>query len=193
MSVSKRFSTFLENITLTQAQIDSGRDRREQVVQVLNYRYWGSQSKTNNSKFVGSWGKYTRVRPPRDVDVLFMLPKSVYDRFEDRVGNRQSQLLQEVKGVLATKFQSTDIKGDGPVVKVPFASYDVELIPAFSRDNGRYWICMTESGGYYKEADYDTESDLVKNSNESTKNNTRNLVRMMKRWQAYCNVPIKSF
>ena len=52
---------------------------------------------------------------------------------------------------------------------------------------------MTESGGYYKEADYDTESDLVKNSNESTKNNTRNLVRMMKRWQAYCNVPIKSF
>ncbi len=193
MAVSKRFSKFLENIALTEAQMTSGRDRREKVVQVLNSRYWASQSKTQNSKIIGSWGKYTRVRPPRDVDVLFELPDSVYHRFESRTGNRQSQLLQEIKGVLAKTFSTTYIKGDGPVVKVPFVSYNVELVPAFSLTNGQYWICMTDGGGYYKKADYDAESRLVKTSNDSTNSNTRNLIRMMKRWQAYCNVPIKSF
>jgi len=193
VSVSKRFSDFLSNITLTQAQIDSGRGRRESVVQALNSHYWNSQHKTNNSLFVGSWGKNTTVRPPRDVDVLFKLPRSVYDRFALRTGNRQSQLLQEVKGVLASKFTNTNIKGDGPVVKVPFTSYDVELIPGFALTSGRYWICMTDNGGYYKEADYDAETGAVKVSNDQTSGKTRHLIRMMKRWQAYCNVPLKSF
>lgn len=193
MSVSKRFSAFLENITLTQAQLDAGKERRESVVRILNNHYWGSNNKTANSKFVGSWGKYTRIRPPRDVDVLFKLPNSVYDRFENRTGNRQSQLLQEVKGVLSTSFPKTAIKGDGPVVKVPFSSYDVELIPAFLLQSGRYWICMTESGGYYKTADYDAESETIQESNQSSNDKTRHLIRMMKCWQGYCNVPIKSF
>ena len=193
MSVSKRFSVFLANIMLTEPQMESGRSRRESVVQVLNSEYWGSQHKTNNSLFVGSWGKFTTVRPPRDVDILFKLPKSVYDRFARRTGNKQSQLLQEIKGILAAKFTNTRIKGDGPVVKVPFASYDVELIPAFDLTNGRYWICMTDNGGYYKEADYDAEAEAVKSSNDNTKEKTRDLIRMMKRWQAYCNVPLKSF
>ena len=192
-AVSKRFSTFLGNIALTPTQIASGRDRRERVVRVLNDNYWESQSKTQHSKFIGSWGKYTRVRPPRDVDILFELPDSVYHRFERRTGDRQSQLLQEVKTVLATTFTTTSIKGDGPVVKVPFASYNVELVPVFPLTDGQYWICMTDRGGYYKRADYDAESKLVKASNDTTKKNTRRLIRMMKRWQAYCSVPIKSF
>lgn len=52
---------------------------------------------------------------------------------------------------------------------------------------------MTDNGGYYKAADYTAESDLIQSSNTATANNTRHLIRMMKRWQAYCNVPIKSF
>jgi len=41
-----------------------------------------------------------RSRPPRDVDALFLLPDDVYFRFQQRSGNRQSQLLQEVKDAL---------------------------------------------------------------------------------------------
>lgn len=193
LSVSSRFNTFLSNIALTEPQVTAGKERRDAVVKALNLHYWNSSSTTLNSKLVGSWGKFTRVKPPRDVDVLFLLPKSVYDRFELRTGNRQSQLLQEVKGVLGNTFQSTNVKGDGPVVKVPFAAYDVELIPAFELRDGKYWVCMTDNGGRYKTADYDAESSLIQSSNDATKNNTRHLIRMMKRWQAYCTVPIKSF
>ena len=153
ISVSDRFGKFLENITLTDAQIADGATKRGSVGKVLNTKYYNSTSETANSIYVGSWGKATRIRPPRDVDVLFQLPKSVYDRFEQRTGNKQSQLLQEVKTALAASFPRTDIRGDGPVVKVPFQSFAVELVPAFELQSGKYWIPITTDAGSYKTFD----------------------------------------
>lgn len=193
MSVTKRFTTFIDNIRLTDTQKAAGNASRESVVRVLNLHYYNLNSGTSYSKFIGSWGKFTRVRPPRDVDVLYTLPKSVYDRFQLRTGNKQSQLLQEVKNILAKNFTNTAIRGDGPVVKIPFSAYNVELAPAFELTTGKYWVCMTDSGGHYKEGDYDAENTLIKTSHDASKEKTRELIRMMKRWQAYCDVPLKSF
>ena len=193
MSVTSRFNKFLSNVTLTDAQLSSGIYCRESVVSTLNNHYWGTTSKSSNSQSVGSWGKFTRVRPPRDVDVVFKLPQSVYQRFEGRSGNKQSQLLQEVKGVLARSYSNTDIKGDGPVVLVPFSAFKVEVIPSFVLTNGQFYVCMTDNGGSYKTADYDAEISSIANSEKATTGNTRNLVRMMKCWQRECSVSIKSF
>lgn len=193
MSVAKRFNAFLANIRVTEEQENNGRHCRGQVVAVLNRHYWGVSHQTNNSRLVGSWGKSTKVRPPRDVDVLFTLPYEVYERFSNRVGNVQSQLLQEVRQVLGRNFGSTAIQGDGPVVKVQFAKYNIELIPAFRLNNGRYFVAMTDGNGHYEEAGYDEEAELIRSSNEQTSGNTRHLIRMAKRWQAHCSVPIKSF
>lgn len=192
-TVSERFTSLLSNISLTEDQKTKGAERRESVVQKMNSKYYSSSSSTNNSKYVGSWGKATRIRPPRDVDVLYEMPKEVYDRYQLRTGNKQSQLLQEIKDYLKTHYPTTAIRGDGPVVIVPFQSYNVELIPAFKLTNGRYWVCMTDNGGRYKEADYDAEITHISTSNTKTNNNTRDLIRMVKCWQGYCSVPIKSF
>lgn len=193
MSVVSRFSTFLENISLTEDQKAAGSSRRESVVKALNANYYGTSHPTDNSRYVGSWAKRTRMRPPRDVDVLFELPRSVYERYEARQGNRQSQLLQEVKSVLEKPFPNTDIKGDGPVVVAPFATYNVEIVPAFRLTSGQFWVCMTSGGGRYKAADYQAESDNILHSNSSSNGQTRDLVKMMKRLQAYCSVPLRSF
>jgi hypothetical protein len=193
VGVAERFGRFLSNIALTNDQKVKGAERRAAVVRVLNRHYWNVANDTTNSTYVGSWGKLTRIRPPRDVDVIFNLPQSVYDRFQLRSGNRQSQLLQEVKGVLAKSFTTTSIRGDGPVVLVPFSAYDVELVPAFPIVGGGHWISMTDAGGRYKKADYVAEANAISASNQESKGNTRDLVRMMKRWQGHCSVPIKSF
>ena len=193
MSISMRFGTFLDNIRLTDIQTSNGKTSRESVCGALNANYYGLASGTANSRYVGSWDKYTRIRPPRDVDVLFQLPKSVYDRFQQRTGNKQSQLLQEVKSVLLSRFPNTAIRGNGPVVVVPFKGFAVELLPAFLLENGRYWIPVTTNGGDYKTTDPTAEADKVKESNDKTNDNTRELVRMLKCWQDVCGVPAKSF
>lgn len=193
MSVSDRFETFLSNITLTAAQKTDGATKRGSVCKVLNLKYYNSASETANSLYVGSWGKGTRTRPPRDVDVLFKIPESVYRRFEGRSGNKQSQLLQEIKTALLVSFPKTDIRGDGPVVKVPFGTYAVELLPAVELTSGQYWIPYTSNNGFYKKVDPHAEATAISDSNTATNNNTRDLVRMLKAWQSHCNVPLKSF
>ena len=192
MDVAARFSQFLSNITLTDDQKADGERKHFGVRNCLNQAYYNWNSDTANSRLIGSWAKYTRIRPPRDIDVLFVLPDEVYHRFERRTGNKQSQLLQEVRYYLSQKYKNTDIKGDGPVVLIPFASYQVELAPAFKLTNGKYFIARTDRGGHYKTVDPDAEIRHISESNDAN-GNTRNLIRMLKCWQANCNVPIKSF
>lgn len=193
MEVSERFEQLLGNIALTEAQKDDGTTKHKGVRNCLNQAYYSLNSDTQNSTLVGSWGKSTRIRPPRDIDVLFVLPDAVYWRFQQRTGNKQSQLLQEVRYYLGQKYTNTNIRGDGPVVLIPFSTYAVELVPGFKLDNGQYWIPITTGGGSYKKFDPDAEIDHVKRSNDATGGNARDLVRMLKCWQSYCNVPMKSF
>jgi hypothetical protein len=193
MDVSTRFTKFIDNISLSDAQKNDGATKRASVCSVLNAKYYSSSSGTANSFYVGSWGKGTRTRPPRDVDVLFSLPSDVYERFQKVIGNKQSQLLQEIRSTLRASFPNTDIRGDGPVVMVPFQTYAVELLPALKLNTGQYWIPITSGGGSYKTFDPDAELKNVKESNDKTNNNTRDLIRMMKCWQSNCSVLLKSF
>ena len=142
---------------------------------------------------IGSWGKGTSIRPPRDIDLYFLLPVNVHHRFQVYFGNRQSALLQEVKKVLADTYPETDMRGDGQVVVVKFDSFDVEVAPAFLLTNGRYWICDTHDGGSYKETDPWAEVRQLESADQTNSRNLRPLIRMLKAWQDYCSVPIKSF
>ena len=95
--VRRRFTQFLGNLAITQAQREDADTKQSGVRACLNRSYWGVSSGTANSLLIGSWGKQTQVRPPRDVDVTFLLPAEVYHRFQARSGNKQSQLLQEIR------------------------------------------------------------------------------------------------
>jgi len=193
MTVSQRFDKFLENIRITEEQAADGTVKHGGVRKCLNKHYYDSSSESANSMLVGSWGKHTRVRPPRDIDVLFKLPSSVYQRYETKTGNKQSQLLQEVKNVLANCYTVTKMRGDGQVVIIPFSTQSVELVPAFALNDGKYWVCDTNDGGKYKTFDPDAEIKAIADSDNAYAGNTRHLVRMMKKWQENCNVPLKSF
>jgi hypothetical protein len=192
MTVGTRFSQFVAALMLTPDQQSDGQTKHTGVRQCLNEWYYGSKY-AGYGFLVGSWGKSTEIRPPRDIDIMFDLPKEVYDRFETHTGNKQSQLLQEIKYVLSQTYSTTEMSGDGQVVVVPFSSYGVEVVPAFLLNGGQFYICDTNSGGKYKIADPNAEINKVKDSNVATDGNTRDLIRMMKCWQGYCNIPLKSF
>jgi len=189
----QRFERLLANLQLLPNQISDGETKHSGVVDTLNRAYWGYESKTANRLLVGSWGKGTRVRPPRDIDVMFVLPPGVYHRFEQRIGNRQSQLLQEIKDVLVPSYPTTTMRGDGQVVVVAFDTYQIEVIPAFSAAGGGYLICDTNGGGRYKWVDPVAEASDFFAMDAAYNGNARRLVEIFKQWQRYCDVPIKSF
>jgi hypothetical protein len=188
-----RFNAFLANVDPTPAQINGGATSIKGVVACLNAHYRNSASEFDNAILNGGWGKGLWVRPPRDIDVLFVLPFEVYTRFQSRVGNRQSALLQEVKGVLLNKYVNTDVNGDGQAVVVPFAHVNIDVVPAFLLKNGRHWICDSSGGGAYRETDAAAELNALNLADARYNGCARALIRMAKQWQRHCNVDIKSF
>jgi hypothetical protein len=85
------------------------------------------------------------------------------------------------------------MRGDGQVVLVRFASYSVEVVPAFLLTNGRYRICNTHDGGSYIETDPVAEVNYIETVDRANNRNLRPLIRMLKIWQQNCSVLISSF
>jgi hypothetical protein len=192
--VRRRFGRFLENIAITESQRQDGNTKQAGVRAALNRHYWNLSSETAHSLLIGSWGKDTRVRPSRDVDILFLLPAAVYHQYQGRAGNRQSALLQEVKEVLRNTYsQTATMRADGQVVLLPFNSTPVEVAVGFRCDNGTIIYCDSNNGGSYKLSTAEFEEAGLQASDTFWRGNTRALVRMMKQWQRECNVPLKSF
>jgi hypothetical protein len=194
--VGSRFDAFAAALMVTDLQAKEAATKVSGIVECLNGEYWGISSDNEHRIIEGSWGKGTQTRPPRDVDVIFVLPYDVYTRFESRQGNKQSQLLQEVKETLALDYDTTEMRADGQVVSVKFANgHGVEVVPAFLLQNGKYWICNTRDEGSYKEIDPLAEIQAVQTSDVNSTWTTREFVRMLKRWQWNCGVDgyLKSF
>ena len=138
---------FLANLDLTAGQAGDGVTKHTGVVATLNRAYRNVSEGSTHRVLIGSWAKETRVRPPRDIDLLFILPIEVYYRFTQRQGNVHSQLLQEVRDVLRITYRYTDIRGDRQVVVVPFDTCQVEVAPAFHRQGGGYLVATQAAAG----------------------------------------------
>jgi hypothetical protein len=191
--VVRRFQGLMNNLAPTPAQIEDGATKQAGVRACLNRHYWGTASETANSMLIGSWGKQTRVRPSRDVDILFLLPPGIYHQYQTRTGNRQSQLLQEVKSVLSATYPQTAMRGDGQVVVIPFNTTPVEVAPGFRCTDGSIIVCDTNNGGRYITSTAEAEARDLQAADIAFNGNARALARIMKRWQREKNVSLKSF
>jgi SMODS domain-containing protein len=191
--VRGRFRAFIHNLAITPAQLEDGNKKQAGVRAFLNRHYSGISSETANSRLIGSWGKATRARPSRDIDILFLLPEAVYWQYQARSGNRQSDLLQEVKNVLLGTYSQTNMRGDGQVIDIRFNQTPVEVSPGFLCTDGSVLVCDTNNGGRYTFSTAAAEEASLSTSDAFCIGNTRALARMMKHWQRENNVPLKSF
>lgn len=190
--VIPHFTTFLSNLDLTQNQQDDAKTKVNNVVRCLQAKYYQGPYDPGNAIIVGSYGKNTAVRPPSDIDMLYLLPVSEYHRINQVLGNGQSQLLQEVKHVLACTFSRTDLSADGQVVKVPFSSFAVEVVPAFLCNDGTYLTCHTAQGGSWRASCPQEEYRAIADLDSIFENKATHLIKMLKAWKRICNVPLKS-
>ena len=189
--IGAKFSRFLSKIELTEIQINLASTRHYAIRQKLESEFLGSKT-----FLVGSHAKNTNIRPPADLDIMLILPQTVYDKYNswNYYGkNPQSQLLQEVKNKIQKHYPNTAMKADGQVIIVPFASsFAVEIVPAFKKIFGGFMICDTNNGGRWKDIDPEGENSALTKSNSSTNGNSIRLIKMMKAWRNTCNVELKS-
>lgn len=193
VAVRQRFRDFNEDLNLTREQLDDGIGKAVRVTQALERAYNGRVADRPPLLIVGSWGKGTQVRPSADIDIMVQFASAVLQRFEARTGNRQSQLLQEVKAFLLNAYPQTDMRGDGQVVMVQFNTITVEVVPVFDLPGGQYLMPDTNDGGRWKAVDPAAQIAMIEDIDTRTNGNTRILTKMIKTWKREKNVPLKSY
>ena len=80
MSVSTLFSDFLNNIKVDNAETISS--RYGEVTSSLNSFFRETTSTTANSLQVGSYGRYTGIKGISDLDMLYIIPDSLWNDYK---------------------------------------------------------------------------------------------------------------
>lgn len=186
--MEKEFKQFSENIRLTDNQEQGAKTKYEGVCKKLHSSYYDSDYDGSTKYLFGSYKIKTNIRPlteHHDVDVLFKIPKEVYEKFKNYKSNGPSALLQEVKEFLNEKYTTTDeIKAWGKVVLIKFTGnqHNVEVLPAFENEDGTFTIPNSENGGSWDVFNPREQVELFQASNITTNGMTAELTRIIKTW-----------
>ena len=189
MGLADWFSAFCGNIKVKNG--DSISRRYKAITKRLNTDFRGTTSETANSLYVGSYGRNTAIHGTSDMDMIFVLPYSTYQHYNNYSGNGQSALLQAVRTSLQKTYSTTRIGADGQVIVIAFDDgITFEIVPGFVNKDGSYTYPDSNGGGSWKTTNPKPEIDAIRTRNSECSNNLVPLCRMMRAWKAKMSVPI---
>lgn len=186
--MEKAFEQFLENIRLTETQEEDAKTKYNSVCKKLHNEYYSDEYDGSTKFLFGSYKTKTNIRPiteKQDVDVMFIMPESEFEKYNDYETNGQSALLQKIRELLKDKFTTTEeIRSWGKVVLIKFAdgTHNIELLPAWTKGD-IFIIPNTENGGHWEEFNPKIELKRFTDSNKRSNGLTRNLCKMVKKWR----------
>lgn len=194
MGVGEDFATFRQNYIIPTGTISSIGRRYRAITRRLNLDFWNTDSETSNSLYVGSYGRDTASCGISDLDVGFILPPAVYQRYDSYIGNGQSQLLQAVRTSIRKTYSTSDAFGDGQVVVIAFDDgITFEVLPAFINTDGSWTHPNSNAGGSWAVTNPRAEIDAIRTENLAANRNLKCLARMMRRWKYQNDVPISGW
>lgn len=139
----------------------------------------------------GSFGNGTSIRNYSDVDYFAWLPN-------DNMKTSSSSTLADVAAVLRERFSTTyGIRVDSPAVVVPFgtdASETTEVIPAgVTGSEDPLVFKIADGNGGWMRSSPDAQNGYVRSVNDKVGGKAKPLIRFLKAWKYYKDVPISSF
>jgi len=189
MGLADWFLDFCSNLTIKDGGTISARYKN--ITKRLNADFWTTASDTAHSLYVGSYGRNTAIQGFSDLDMIFQLPYSEYERYNNYSGNGQSALLQAVKKSIEKTYSTTSIRGDGQVILVPFNDcITFEVVPAFINKDGSFTYPDANNGGRWRVTNPKPEIAAIRSRNSATNGNLVQLCRMARAWKRKWDVPI---
>ncbi|WP_299977093.1 hypothetical protein [uncultured Pseudoteredinibacter sp.] len=185
MTTSEMFTEFLSNLAIANgASITS---KYEAITSALNRQFRDTDSKTANSLQVGSYGRWTGINGISDLDMLYIMPSSKWDDYKD---GRQSQLLDDTKDAIKSRYPTTTVKKDRLVVQAIYSDFMVEVQPVFELEDGSFKYPDTYDGGSWKVTKPREEITAMKEFVDQKNKNLRKLSKMARAWKNRCGVGI---
>jgi Second Messenger Oligonucleotide or Dinucleotide Synthetase domain/Adenylyl/Guanylyl and SMODS C-terminal sensor domain len=182
------FEKFLQNLIVKNPDDISGRYKA--ITKRLNKDYWNTEQDYQNCLQVGSYGRNTAIDGVSDLDMAFELPWTVHDRFNNRQGNIQSQLLNEIRDCLKVLYPTTPIKADGQVVAVQFKNYRVEILPSFVEQDNGYKFPDSNANGSWRWCWPRDEMKAVQDVQDRTNGHLKKVCKMLRAWKNHQGAPM---
>ena len=174
---------FLEfDLKIKMANLDDIRKHTRVITKKLNQYYYDLDDENKHKLIVGSVGRKTCINSKSDIDFAFILPDLEFKKYDNRIGNGQSNLLADVRKVLIDRFPFTTINADGQVIDIRFNDCLVELLPAFEQSDGSFKHVDTNNGGSWKTTKPRLEINLCNTFSDKC-NQFRTMCRIMRAWK----------
>ena len=185
-SIEQGFSDFLANIKSTAAETSATVSHRASIKACLENKF-GLKRFTR----IGSFGNGTNVSGYSDVDYLACLPTTSLKQSSD-------YSLRLVKDALAARFPTTGVMIRRPTVLCPFGKYKsqhTEIVVAdYVKDESGYKVYeIANSIDGWTQICPDAHNAYVDRVDKKHGGQVKPLIRFIKAWKFYRDVPIKSF
>lgn len=180
------FNEFHTKLTPTLRESEAAKTHRTSIEKTLKKEFsMSSFYKT------GSFGNGTSIRSYSDVDYFAVIP-------EDKINENSTYALRDVRNVLNTRFPRTGISVSTPAVVVPFGtdkSEYTEVIPAIPTldENKNFFYKIADGSGGWILSNPRIHNEYVTSINDKLRKRVKPLIRFVKAWKYYKNVPISSF
>lgn len=174
------FEEFINNLAISNKKAIS--DRYAELTKTLNKQFRDTDSETANTLQVGSFGRKTGINGISDLDMLYIMPKSSWDTYNN-AQNGQYKLLSDVKEAILNRYSRTAVSVDRLVVTVTFSNFYIEVQPVFELDDGSFKYPDTKNGGSWKITKPRDEIDEISSADESKNKNLRRLCKMARAWK----------
>jgi len=144
----------------------------------------------------GSYGRRTKTKPLKDVDIFVVLGKDEEYRLEEPSAN----LLEDVRKVLAGTYGKDAVKVARRSVGINFGIKEdesegkvmsIDVVPAFHAGPKAYKIPDPESKEKWTKTDPEVHAEKATKANKAMSGEWVPLVKMLKKWNNVHDKPIK--
>lgn len=185
-TINEGFKTLHSRLTPNLTETESIKSHRASIKTCL-----GNNFDMKNFFRTGSTGNGTSISGYSDTDYFASIPAN-------KLKGNSASSLREVKETLQKRFPRTGVYVDSPAVVCPFGSSDAEtfeIVPAhfLKKENETNIYHIPDGNGKWMKASPLAHNNYVTEVNKKLGYKVKPLIRFMKAWKYYCNVPISSF
>jgi hypothetical protein len=186
-TIDEGFRDFLSRLTPSAYESDAAKSHRYSIETRLKLDFGYVPRFTR----IGSFGNGTSISGYSDVDYLACLPAN-------QLTKDSSYSLQKVRSSLDARFPYTGVRVNCPAVVCPFgntAAETTEVVPAYESNekNGFKVYGIADCEGSWMSASPDAHNNYVRGWDGKLSNRVKPLIRFVKAWKYFRQVPISSF
>jgi predicted nucleotidyltransferase len=185
MDITDAFDKFQHRLQVTQTEQNDAARRHREIRELLREKL-----DVADDFLTGSYGRNTKTKPLRDVDVFVVLG-------DVSESDDPSDVLKRVDDVLVEEYGRSRVKVDHPAVRVDFGPENagaddkvisIEVVPAIARD-GHYLIADPARIGWMS-TDPSIHATLATEANKAFSDQWKPMVKMLKKWNDHHAEPV---